>query len=186
MKIKVKSNNNWLQVKQLAFRTIGKETEKEPASEWKTKMLLCQHSPIRSLVLTITMRDIPYWVSVHLTRHKHGVEHYVRSQRTDRTGVSRDELPQGTLVDHTMVINAEAMINISRKRLCYQASKETREIWENVIAETFLVEPELSQVCVKDCLYRGQCFEFKPCGYVNSGNYNGEREEYLELVKNKR
>lgn len=181
MKVEIKSNNNWLEVKQLAFRTIGKDTEKEPTSEWKTKMLLCQHSPIRSLVLTITMRDIPYWVSVHLTRHKYGVEHYVRSQRTDRTGISRDELPQGTLVDYTMVINAEAMINISKKRLCYQASKETRELWEEVINQVRLVEPELASVCVKDCVYRGGCFEFKPCGYSNGIKFMEEMVDYCGL-----
>ena len=181
MKVSVVSNNNWLQVKQLAFRTIGKETEKEPTSEWKTKMLLCQHSPIRSLVLTITLEDIPYWVSVHLSRHKIGCEHYVQTQRSDRTGVNRDELPQGALVTHTMVLNAESMINVSKKRLCYQASKETRKLWENVIKELSFIEPELASVCVKDCVYRGGCFEFKPCGYSNSVKWMEEMVDYCGL-----
>ena len=181
MHVEIKSNNNWLEVKQLAFRTIGKDTEKEPTSEWKTDMLLCQHSPIRSLVLTITMRDIPYWVSVHLTRHKIGCEHYVKTQRTDRTGVSRDELPQGSLVDHTIVINAESMINISKKRLCAQASKETRQLWNMVVEELEKVEPELANVCIPDCIYRGKCFEFKPCGYSESDMFKLKLQQYRDL-----
>lgn len=181
MKVSVVSNNNWLQVKQLAFRTIGKETEKEPTPRWKTKMLLCQHSPIRSLVLTITLADIPYWVSVHLTRHKIGCEHYVQTQRTDRTGIDRDELPQGALVTHTMVINAESVINVSRKRLCYQASKETREIWEEVVEQLWDIEPELASVCKMDCIYRGKCFEFKSCGYDCTNEFANRRYGYEQL-----
>jgi thymidylate synthase ThyX len=41
--------------------------------------------------------------------------------------VPRDELPQGSLNDMDMTCNAQAFINISRKRLCSRASKETRE-----------------------------------------------------------
>jgi len=178
MKVTVESNNNWLQVKKLAFRTIGKDTNKEPDSEWKTKMLYCQHSPIRALVLTVTMEDIPYWVSVHLSRHKVNCEHFVKTQRSDRTGIIRDELPQGSLVAHTIVLNAESFINISKKRLCYQASKETRELWQTVINELKKVEPELASVCVPDCIYRGECFEFKPCGYANTPLFMKERTKY--------
>lgn len=178
MTVEVSSNNNWLQVRQLAFRTIGKETEKEPTSKWKSKMLRCQHSPIRSLVLTITFKDIPYWVVGHFVRHKHGCEHYVQTQRTDRTGVNRDEIPQGALVDYTLIANAEAIINISRKRLCEQASVETRNAWILAVQKIALVEPELSQVCVPECVFRGFCTEYHPCGYSYTEGFFERLFEY--------
>ena len=148
-------HDNWQSVKNAAMNTIGKDEGKYPSSEWKTSILMAEHSPIRLLEFTIKMEDIPYWVSVHLTRHKIGVEHFVQTQRTDRTGVNRDELPQGALVSHTMHINAQALINISRKRLCYQASPETRKLWWMVIAEVYKYEPELANACMPNCLYRG-------------------------------
>lgn len=157
--------DNWQAVKDAAMNTIGKESGFYPTSAWKRKILLAEHSPIRLLVFTVRITDLPYWVSVHLTRHKIGVEHFVQTQRTDRTGVNREELPQGALVNHTMVLNAQALINISRKRLCEQASPETRQTWLAVIGAIRGKEPELASVCVRECFYRGFCPEMVSCGY---------------------
>ena len=160
--------DNWQAVKDAAMNTIGSDSGKYPSQAWKWKILKAEHSPIRLIELTVRMIDIPYWCSVHLVRHKFGVEHFVETQRTDRTGIYRDNLPQGALVNHTMRINAQALINISRKRLCHQASKETTAIWKEVIKAVSEVEPELAAVCVPDCIYRGCCNEMRPCGYVDS------------------
>ena len=86
-------------------------------------------------------------------------------------GVATGAIPQGALVDHTIRVNAQALITISRKRLCRQASKETREVWAAVIEAVRAVEPELASVCVPDCVYRGHCNEMKPCGYAESTVY---------------
>ena len=161
--------DNWQAVKNRAMNTIGSESGKYPSSEWKRKILLAEHSPIRLIEMTIRMHDIPYWVSVHLVRHKIGIEHWVSTQRTDRTGVNRDELPQGALVDHTIRVNAQALITISRKRLCRQASKETQDVWRAVIQAVKEVEPELASVCHPDCIYRGFCPEMRGCRYIDSG-----------------
>ena len=45
------------------------------------KMYRCEHSPIRTQLFWIEMYDIPTFVSVHLVRHKYGVEHFVCSNR---------------------------------------------------------------------------------------------------------
>ena len=171
MKVEVLNyQDNWQAVKDAAMNTVGSETGKYPSPAWKRKILLAEHSPIRLIELTIRMRDIPYWVSVHLVRHKIGIEHWVRTQRTDRTGVDRNELPQGALVDHTIRVNAQALITISRKRLCRQASPETRAVWQAVRSAVKEVEPELASVMVPDCEYRGGfCPEMKGCGYIQSG-----------------
>ena len=107
------------------------------------------------------------------------MEHFVQTQRTDRTGVDRDALPQGALVNHTMRINAQAVINISRKRLCGKASPETREAWLMVLKAIWDKEPELYSVCVPNCVYRGFCPEMDGCGIWESGNYLEYRDEYI-------
>ena len=161
----------WQDVKDAAMNTMGKDSGKYPSPEWKRKILLAEHSPIRLLEFTIKMTDIPSWVSVHLVRHKIGVEHFVKSQRTDRTGIDRNKLPQDSPVTHTMRINAQALIFISRRRLCTQASLETRQLWGEVIDAIGEFEPEIASVCVPECVYRGFCPEMKPCGYSDSEAY---------------
>ena len=73
------------------------------------------------------------WISTHFVRHNKGIDHWVSTQRSDRTGVPRDKKPQDALVNHECEANAQAMINISRKRLCNQAAIETRAAWREVI-----------------------------------------------------
>lgn len=170
--------DNWQAVKNAAMNTIGKEDGKYPSSQWKKKILLAEHSPIRFLEFVVRIHEVPYWCSVHLCRHKIGVDHFVSTQRTDRTGIDRNELPQGALVSHTMKINAQALINISRKRLCSAASKETREVWRCVVEELAKYEPELASVCVPECVYRGFCPELKSCGFVDTIGHDMQEKEY--------
>lgn len=171
--------DNWQAVKDAVMNTIGKSSGKYPDSAWKKRILLAEHSPIRLLTFTIRLTDIPYFTSVHLSRHKIGVEHFVSTQRTDRTGIDRDKLPQDALVNHTMVLNAQALINISRKRLCSQADKTTRQVWNEVLKTLYNLEHELWGVCQHECVYRGFCPEMRSCGYCGTAAWREEREEYL-------
>lgn len=174
---------SWRDVADSARTTINKEAgEKEPSSSWKRRMLLCEHSPIRQLFIKCKWYELKSWVSVHFVRHKFGIEHWVRTQREDRTGVNRDELPQGSLVEHEFTATAQAMINISRKRLCSQASKETREAWQEVLNSIKDTEPELYRVCVPDCIYRGWCYEYKSCGYHKTEKYKEQLSRYREGI----
>lgn len=179
----IKYIDKWQEVKDAAMNTIGKNTGKYPESEWKRRMLLAEHSPIRKIVFTWRWVDLKYWVSVHLTRHWLGIIHWVKTQRTDRTGVNRDELPQGALVNHTAEANAQAIINMSRRRLCYQASPETREAWQKVKDEVVApTNPELARCMVKDCVYRGYCYEFNSCGYHKTEAFQKELQHYREGI----
>ena len=117
-------------------------------------------------------------MSVHFVRHKFGIEHWVRTQRSDRTGVDRDEVGQGALVEHECEADAQTAITISRKRLCRQASPETREAWQAVIASISKQQPELARACASDCIYRGWCFEYKSCGYHLTPGYWVELDNY--------
>mgnify|MGYP007069468714 CR=1 FL=1 len=173
---------SWRSVADSANVTIERAAgTKEPTLSWKYRMLLCEHSPIRKHVYDIIMKDLPYWVSVHLVRHKIGVEHWVRTQRSDRTGVSRSELPQGSLIEHEISANAQALITISRKRLCRCASPETREAWEAVRNSIREKDPVMADAMVPECIYRGWCYEFKSCGYFRTYAYQAELERYRRL-----
>jgi hypothetical protein len=170
----------WREVANAANTTINKDAgEKEPSSSWKRRMLLAAHSPIRKITISAKWYDLKYFVSVHLVRHNIGIHHFVRTQRSDRTGTNRDELPQGSFVEHEIEANAEAIINISRKRLCFQSSRETREAWQEFLESFSSQESELYSVCVRECTYRnGFCPEFKSCGYNRTENFQKELEEY--------
>ncbi len=78
-----------------------------------------------------------------------------------------------------MIINAQAIINISRQRLCSKASKETREAWQAVIAELNETDPILAKACVPSCVYRGLCPEFSTCGFYNTQKFTAARNRYI-------
>lgn len=170
---------SWRAVADSARTTIHKEAgEGEPSSSWKRRMLIAEHSPIRQLMIRNKWDNIKYYVSVHFTRHFIGIIHFVRTQRTDRTGIERDELPQGAELEHEFIANAQSIISISRKRLCKQALKETRFAWTQFLNQLEKVEPELRSVCVRECVYRGFCPEFKSCNYHKTDKFQEELEEY--------
>ncbi len=179
MKVTVEYEDNWQAVKDATMTTIGKHHGKYPDSEWKLKILKAEHSPIRLLTFRIRFEGIPYFVVMHLVRHKIGVEHFVSTQRTDRTGIDRNNLPQNNLVNYMMVADAQALINISRKRLCSCASAETRKAWQMVVDEIAKIEPELASCMVKECVYRGHCPEMFGCGYDQTDKYEGELKKYV-------
>ena len=175
-------SDNWLDVKQSARTTIGREgSGKYPSDEWKKKILLAEHSPIRKIKFSWRWTDLKYWVATHFVRHKVGIEFWQSTQRTDRTGISRDELPQSALVSLECEANAQAIINISRKRLCNQASPETREAWKQVVEAIAENDPILASVCVADCIYRGTCCEMNPCGYADTEDYQRRLKEYRSV-----
>lgn len=62
----------WQNIKDATMTTISKSTGKYPTSEWKTKLLISEHSPIRKLKVNWKWNEIKSWVSVHFVRHKFG------------------------------------------------------------------------------------------------------------------
>lgn len=174
-----KSRFAWRDVADAARTTIRmEEGEKEPGSSWKRRILLSEHSPIRQMMFKWKWVNLKYWVSVHFVRHKIGIEHFVSTQRTDRTGVNRDETQQSAPVNHECFANAQALIFISRKRLCRQALPETTAAWRLVLEHVKKCEPELYSVCVPECVYRGFCPEFKCCGYAATAAFQRALASY--------
>lgn len=163
--IKHPTEADWLLCKKCTLVTVGKDSEKPAEFAWKVKLLKAMHSPIRTLEFCFRITDLPYWVSVHLVRHVHATP-FVKTQRNDRQDkYDRGEAPQNSPVDMMWYMNAEELINICHKRLCRQASPETREVVEEIRRQVLITNPEFFTVLVPNCFYRnGKCTEFKPCG----------------------
>lgn len=179
MVVKTSYPDQWAKVKEAARTTISKEgSGKYPDDSWKKTILLAEHSPIRRIRFSWTWTNLKSWVSVHFVRHKIGIEHWVSTQRSDRTGVDRDSKRQDSPVNHACEADAQALINISRKRLCAQAAPETRAAWKEVINDLEVWDPVLASVMVPECIYRGFCPEFKSCGYCDTEDFKIKLEQY--------
>lgn len=159
----LKIKGDWQEVVNDCRATVGKEAlGKEPSVDFKRGILIAEHSPIRDIAVKWRWRDMPHWITVHWVRHKW--EKFVRTQRSDRTGIPREKLPQGEPQTFTGEANTQALIDTMRKRLCYQASPETRAYAEDFKAALREREPEISDVLVPNCVYRCGCPEMKTCG----------------------
>ena len=111
--------------------TVGKPPlDHEPSVDFKKKILIAEHSPIRDISVKWTWHGIKSWVATHWSRHK--FEKYIKSQRSDRTGIPRDKLPQDAPVDFTGEANVQSLIDTMRKRLrtlrrrCMRSSRKLR------------------------------------------------------------
>lgn len=176
------TRSTWRDVADAARTTIRlPEGQGEPTSTWKKRILLAEHSPIRLLIFRWKWLNLPSWVSVHLVRHKFGIDHFVSTQRSDRTGVDRNQARQDAPVNHECVANAQAILFISRRRLCRQASPETLAAWQQVVDAIGQEQPEVAACCVPECVYRGFCPEFKTCGYADTPAFQHALETYRTL-----
>lgn len=183
MKVKIKKyEDNWQEIKDAALFTIHKNKGKYPTSEWKKKILMAEHSPIRLGRFLISLYDAPSFVIGHLVRHHIDFTPFVSSLRSDRTKYKDDKVPDRNTPNNVRFdMNFQTAINISRKRLCNCASKETRETWQLVKDKIAEVEPELASCMVKECIYRGFCPEMFSCGYDKTETFKKELKEYREV-----
>lgn len=167
----------WQEVKNATMTTIGKDSGKYPDSDWKRRLLMAEHSPIRIPQIIVKVYDAPQFVHGHLVRHSNGCTPFVSTLRNDRNNY--DEVPdRHTLQSAEYIFNLQSFINVSRKRCCTCASYETRYVWNLILDAIKELEPELRTVCVKECVYRGFCPEMFSCGYHKTEAFQKELEEY--------
>ena len=167
---------DWLICKECTLTTVGKRLKSSTTEvdlEWKKKLLASEHSPIRELWFRYRLY-IPYFVSVHIVRHHIGCNHYVSTQRDDRhpeREISREELPQGQFVYHTLSINAQELMFFMHKRLCNQADPIMRYVANMIKKEVLKTNPEFEGLLVPLCEYRnGKCTEMFPCEKAKTFN----------------
>lgn len=158
----IKIKGDWQEVVNDCRTTVGKdELGKDPSVAFKKSILISEHSPIRAISAKWIWKNIPSWVATHFSRHKW--ECYIKTQRSDRTGLAREKLPQDAPVNFSGEANVQQLIDTARKRLCMMASRETRKYMEDLKAELHEYEPEISDVLVPNCVYRGGCPECGEC-----------------------
>lgn len=160
---------NWKKIKSACMTTISKQAgDKEPSHEWKRKLLLCQHSPIRRGEVSWKWEEIPYAISTHFVRHHEGCEKFIGTSREDRTGVKREERSQMAPVPMEMDANIQALINISEKRLCTAADPTTRKYWGAVLEAIREYDEDIYWACVPQCVRCGGCPEYTNCGFYDN------------------
>ena len=163
----LKIKGDWQDVVNDCRATVGKgELGKEPSRQFKREILISEHSPIRGISVKWIWKDIASWVATHWSRHKW--ECYIKTQRTDRTGVDRNKLPQDAPVTFTGEANVQHLIDTMRKRLCFMAAPETVRYAMDFKMELREVEPEISDVLVPNCIYRCGCPEQGKCKYFQN------------------
>lgn len=157
-------------IRKLTDVKVAKEALGVTVGQSSSKMTLgqlyrCEHSPMRTQVFWVLMEVIPTYVSVHMVRHHVGVEHFVRSHRVDRGGTGDED--RMSPVNHGMFINAQALVNMARKRLCHKADRMTYDLMVEIKNKMTAVDPALAVRMVPECKYRGGvCHEPKPCGLM--------------------
>lgn len=208
MNVIITQDTKWIRALNAARRTVGKEPKSltyEPSEKWKHSAIMAEHSPIKLVEYCISFTDLRQWVGVHLLRHEHVIPQ-IHTQRGDRRDIleeypyvkkaldeleddlrrfanPRDFVRQGELNDQDFYVNAQTLINISRRRLCNTASKETIEAWKAVVAALRdNVDPVIAKFLVPNCIYRGFCPEVKSCGYWKTEKFKRELNDYRNLI----
>lgn len=177
-------NVDWLRIKSACMTTISKQAGKEPSDEWKKKLLICRHSPIRRSMISWKWENIPYAISTHFVRHHEGCEKFVGTERTDRTGVNREERSQMNCVPMEMDANIQALFNISEKRLCTCADATTKKYWEALIEELAKYDKLVAWANVPQCVRCGGCVEpFSDCHFYENLMKDVSVQDQMNVMK---
>ncbi len=186
MKVRIKNFNvNWLNIKNSCRTTVNmEESIKEPTDEWKKKLLICRHSPIRKGTVDWEWEKIPYCTSVHFCRHHIGCEKWVSTSREDRTGVKREDRKQTDFVRMEMEANIETLMNISERRLCTCADATTRKYWQAVLEAIKEYDENIYWACVPQCVRHGACIEmFSDFNFYETLMKDATMEEQTDIIK---
>lgn len=186
MRIEIKRTGDWERVVDAARFTVRKEPlGHEPSENFKRNIVFAEHSPIRLLEFDIKVYDVPKYIIMHLVRHNQGIEKFVSTSRPDRNGfkVTRHEQRADDPVNCQFSVNVQALINISRVRLCNKAEKDTHNLWKAIISEIAKTEPIIAAACVPNCIYRNVCPESDSCGFDQSDVFKRRRFNYIKFFK---
>lgn len=181
------TSKDWAECRRRALITMyGKglgDSYAEPDPAWKEAILQARHSPIRYLIYSFLMVDIPSNTSVHFCRHVHA-QPYVSSLRNDRQdAMDGDTAPRNTPVNMVFDVNAEELMVIANKRLCSKASPATRKIAQEMCRLAAEATPEIAGCLVPMCEYHGGvCHEMHGCGKCMQYGEVNEHERKRSVI----
>lgn len=190
-----------------------------------------EHSPVRTQIFWITLKNIPLYISTHLIRHHVGSIPFQLTCRNDRPGGDpglpakvdaikaqltellshfhkggvytavqheewtricdeldwlKDNSDRKTPVNLGICVNAQSLIDMAKLRLCSQASEGTRIVFRAVKEKISEVDPDLAQMMVPKCIYRGSiCGEPRCCGFNGTPKFREELKQYLSHFNSK-
>lgn len=167
----LKIKGDWQEIVDDCRITVGKPPlGKEPSSEWKRKMVIAEHDPIRDIIIKFRW-IIPYYIAMHWKTHIWRSR--TNTQRNDRQQeYDREKAPQNTPVIFTGDANTQHLIDTMRKRLCNAADPKTVLCAESLKKELRNHEPEISDALVPNCIYRCGCPEPKSCRWFEIASKN--------------
>lgn len=91
-----------------------------------------------------------------------------------------------TPVNLGLLVNAQSLIDMAKLRLCLQAAKETRIVFQALKNEIRKVDPDLADMMVRKCVYRGGlCGEARCCGFNKTAEFTNEMRSYASLFSEK-
>lgn len=173
----------WHGVRERCRATVSKpDIPCAVSTEFKRKILLAEHNPIRHMHICWKWEGIKSWIATHFARHVM-MDKYISTQRNDRTGVDRNKAPQDTPVIMMCDANLQALIDMMRKRLCGMAHAETRQYAEDLKDSIAIIDPEVAFVLQKNCVYRAGCPEMKTCGWYKQFVEKYKDENLLDIQR---
>lgn len=152
---------SWNEILDAARNTVSKEgLNKEPSKKFKRGILIAEHSPIRSRLFKWKWKNLPSFCATHFARHHSGFEKWISSQRNDRQNkYDRESAPQNAPVSFIGEANTQALINMSRVRLCFSADPTTRKKMEELKKEIRQADEEIAWAMVPSCIRAFGCVE---------------------------
>lgn len=106
------------------------------------------------------------------------IEAVVSNVETELTWLQENS-DRYTPVNLGLLLNAQSLLDMSKLRLCTQASAETRQVFQSLKDKIAEVDPELASMMVRKCVYRGGlCGESCCCGFNNTPKFQEEMKLY--------
>ncbi len=166
----LKNNIDWDIIYKACQITRGKkdtsffDLDENKQKEFKLKLIKSEHSPIRIGEIVVLFENVKSFVVFEFDRHKVGCEFFEKSNRCDFSQILEDEdINRNTPIDFIAIFNMQAILNISKQRLCNKAHPEARYLWSKVKNEISKIEPELASLMLPKCKFYNVCNEFKSC-----------------------
>jgi peptidyl-prolyl cis-trans isomerase D len=109
------------------------------------------------------------------------------NQTGEAQWITSSQYERATLDDNNLkfinTINAQAVIQISRLRLCNAAWKETVDCWRQILSAINDIDPSVPSWCCPRCVQMGACPERKCCNFIHTDGYEEWRTRYLSNFK---